>query len=176
MHIRMIVLFFIFHWYFILYSDEVIPPSSQPPAPPERKIASSQPAAVTPAAAPNPPLTRSLYKTLRSTFKPFSSSSSKKLNHAQSTPDLSVLVSENKNDDETSSSLENLSKAYATTNLSQQRPTGSILKRRPQPSAISSQIQEEPVYVSSVSVPLQKGSARSVQSMIRDQDANIPER
>jgi hypothetical protein len=121
-------------------------------------------------------LTHSLYKTLRSSFKPFSSS--KKLNHARSTPDLSSsLVQNNKknDDDASSSSLENLSNKYSSTNLPQQRPTGSILKRRSQ-APRASQVQEEPIYVSSVSVPLQKLDIRSVQSMARDQNSHIPER
>jgi hypothetical protein len=112
-------------------------------------------------------------------MKPFSSSSSssttKKLSHARSTPDLSSIISDNKkkdDDDDTSSSLENLSNTYATINLSQQRPAGSILKRKPPPS----QIHEEPIYISSASVPLHQSTMRSVQSMIRDQSSNIPER
>jgi hypothetical protein len=66
-------------------------------------------------------------------------------------------------------------------NLSeQQRPTGSILKRKPHsskvPSKVPSKVQEEPIYVSSVSVPFQQSANRSVQSMIRDQHINVPER
>jgi len=107
-------------------------------------------------------------------MKPFSSPSIKKLSHAQSTPDLSSILADNKkvDDDDTSSSLENLSNTYSTISSSQQRPTGSILKRRPQPS----QIHEEPIYTSSASVPLQQTAIRSVQSMIRDQNINKPER
>jgi hypothetical protein len=165
-----------FHRYFTHSSDEVIPPSQPPPAPPERKITPvSEPVAVKPATIPSPSLTRSLYKTLRSSIKPFSSPSIKKLSHARSTPDLSTIIAANKKDDDedTSSSLENLSNIYSTTNSSQSRPAGSILKRRPQPPP---QIHEEPIYISSASVPLQQSTIRSVQSMIRDQNTNIPER
>ncbi len=159
-----------FHRYFTHSSDEVIPPSQPPPAPPERKITPvSEPVAVKPATIPSPSLTRSLYKTLRSSIKPFSSPSIKKLSHARSTPDLSTII----DDEDTSSSLENLSNIYSTTNSSQSRPAGSILKRRPQPPP---QIHEEPIYISSASVPLQQSTIRSVQSMIRDQNTNIPER
>lgn len=162
-----------FHEYFIHSSDEVIPPSQPPPAPPERKQTPPQPVAVTPAAVPSPSITRNLYKTLRSSMKPFSSPSLKKLSHARSTPDLSSIISDNKkDDDDTSSSLENLSNTYSTMNLSQKRPAGSILKRKPQPS----KIHEEPIYISSASVPLQQSNIRSVQSMIRDQSINKPER
>jgi hypothetical protein len=97
----------------------------------------------------------------------------KKLSHARSTPDLSSIIIDNKKDeDDTSSSLENLSNTYSTMQLSPQRPAGSILKRRPQ----SSHIHEEPTYVSSASVPLQQSNIRSVQSMIRDQNINKSER
>lgn len=106
-------------------------------------------------------------------MKPLSSPSIKKLNHTRSTPDLSSIISANKKDEEdTSSSLENLSKTYSTINSSQPRPTGSILKRKPQPK----QIHEEPIYVSSASVPLQQSTIRSVQSMIHDQNTHLPER
>ena len=136
----------------------------------------SQPVAVAPSAIPSPSLTRSLYKTLRSSTKPFpSAATKKKLAHARSTPDLSSIVAGNQKDDEdgSSSSLENLSNIYSTINQSQPRPTGSILKRKPPPPA---QTHEEPIYVSSASVPMQQSNIRSVQSMIRDQYTNTPER
>ncbi|CAF2989043.1 unnamed protein product [Rotaria sp. Silwood2] len=155
-------------------SDEVIPSPQPQPPPRERKVSPPKPVSITSATVPNTPLNRNLYKTLRSSFKPFPSE--KKMSHTQSTPDLTSLVSENKNDDDTSSSLENLSNTYSTMNLSQQRPTGSILKRRPPPPPAPSQILEEPIYVSSVSVPLQQTGPRSVQSMIHDKNSNTPER
>ncbi|CAF0930923.1 unnamed protein product [Rotaria sordida] len=158
-------------------SDEVISPPqpSPPPLSPERKITSPQPVVVTSTTIPSTSLNRNPSKTLRSSFKPFPSE--KKIIHAQSTPDLSSLMSENKNDDDTSSSLENLSNTYSSMNLSQQRPTGSILKRpRPPPPPIPSQILEEPIYVSSVSVPLQQAGPRSVQSIIYDRNTNTPDR
>jgi hypothetical protein len=171
MHFPMIFsVCFFFDRYFILSSDEIIPP----PPPPERKIIPPQPVAVEPSTEPKPSTTRSFYKTLRSSFKPLSSS--KKLGHARSTPDLSSLISDNKDNDDandTSSSIENLSKNYSSLNLPQQRPTGSILKRRSQPPSTPKQIQEEPIYISSASVPLQRSGIRSVQSMIRDQNPNI---
>ena len=155
----------------------MIPPSQPiPPPPPERKVTPApQPVAAPPSATiPSPSLTRSLYKSLRSATKPTSSSpSKKKLTHAQSTPDISaILVDNKKDDDDTSSSLENLSNIYSTMNLSQARPAGSILKRKPQ----SKQIHEEPVYVSSASVPLQRSPVRSVQSMIYDTNTKNPAR
>lgn len=144
--------------------------------PPERKITpAAQPVAAAPPSAtiPSPSLTRSLYKSLRSAIKPSSTSSKKKLTHAQSTPDISAILADNKkDDDDTSSSLENLSNTYSTMNSSQPRPAGSILKRTPQPK----QIHEEPVYVSSAGVPLQKSPVRSVQSMIQDQNTKNPAR
>ncbi|CAF3532217.1 unnamed protein product [Rotaria sp. Silwood1] len=158
-------------------SDEVIPSPQPPPPPPERKISPSQPVAAKSITVPNTSSNRSLYKPLRSSFKPFPSE--KKISHTQSTPDLSSLMSDDKNDDDTSSSLENLSNTYAAMDLSQPRPAGSILKRRPPPPPpppAPSQISDEPIYVSSVSVPLQQTASRSVQSMIRDQNSNTPER
>lgn len=169
-----LIFVFFLHQNLIFSSDEVIPPPPPPPAPPERKVTPSHPVAIPSATVTEPLLTRNLYKTLHSSFKPFSSA--KKISHAQSTPDLSSLVSENKNDDDTSSSLENLSNTYVSKNLPEQRPAGSILKRRPKPSSKSSQINEEPIYVSSVSVPMQQSGIRSVQSMIREQNTSIPER
>ena len=179
------VFFVLFHRSFILSSDEVITPPppppppprppSPPPTPPERKMVPPQPVAATPATRSNPLLNDNLYKTLRSSFKSFPSP--KKMSHAQSTPDLSSMASENKNNDDNTSSLqENLSNTYSSMNLTQQRPPGSILKRRPQPSSESSQIHEEPIYVSTVSVPLQQTSVRSIQSMNRDHNATTPER
>lgn len=177
-------LFLLFHHRdrFVTHSsDEVIPPSPQPPPPPERKITSSpQPVAVAAATAaspsktvPNPSLARSLYKSIRSSIKPSSSPTRKKITHAQSTPDISTIAAENKKDeDDTSSSLENLSNIYSTMDLSKPRPTGSILKRKPQPKTI----QEEPTYVSSASVPLNKSPVRSVQSMVHDQNAKVSTR
>lgn len=107
-------------------------------------------------------------------MKPFSSPSLKKLSHARSTPDLSSLLSDNKkaDDEDTSSSLENLSNTYSTTNLSQKRPVGSILKRRAQ----TAQIHEEPIYISSACVPLQRSMMHSTHSTIRDQNINKSER
>ena len=61
-------------------------------------------------------------------------------------------------------------------NVSQPRPAGSILKRRPQPPPPQPKIHEEPVYISSASVPVQQSTMRSVQSMIRDQNSNTPDR
>jgi hypothetical protein len=171
MHYQNTFLLSFFHRYFILSSDEIIPPP-----PPARKTTPPQAVAAAPATLPNPSLAHNLYKTLRSSFKPFPSS--KKLSHARSTPDLSSIIKYNKKDDEedTSSSLENLSNTYASIDLSEKRPTGSILKRRPKPPAIPSKVQEEPIYVSSVSVPFQQTANRSVQSIIRDQNTNVPER
>ena len=160
-------------------APSALPPPLLPPAPPERKMISPKPVAV-----PSP-VNKNATNTLRSSSKPVSPS--KKLSHARSTPDLSSLVSDNDEfkhnpDDDTSSSIENLSNTYSISPAPQKshkqqqqqqqhplRPSGSILKRRSQPPAAQPRAHEEPIYTSSASVPLQRPGVRSVQSMIRDQ-------
>ncbi|CAF0738328.1 unnamed protein product [Adineta steineri] len=154
-------------------SDEVLP---SPPLLPERKHVSPQPMASPTSKDSKSSSRHSLYKTLRSSFKPFSSPSSKKLSHASSTPDLSSVLSDNKNskdDDDTSSSIENLSKHYSSLTIPKQRPPGSILKQRSQPPQHPVHVQEEPIYISSACVPLNKPV---IQSIIRDQNVNVTER
>ena len=56
--------------------------------------------------------------------------------------------------------------------LSKPRPVGSILKRKSQ----LKQVREEPIYVSSASVPLNKSPVRSVQSMVQDQNTKVSPR
>jgi hypothetical protein len=177
------------HRYSILSSDDILPLSQPPaslaaaPSPPERNRSSAKAMSVVPdSTEPSGSLTRHLYKTFRSSFKPFSSG--KKMNHTQSTPDLSSLVENNKNDDDaSSSSLENLSNNYSSIALPEQRPTGSILKRQvqtAQPASVSASTtlksNEEPIYVSSVSVPFQPSSMRSIPSIVRDQNTMNSER
>ena len=156
-------------------------PAPSPPTPPERKgPPSAQPVTTVPSADSSGAITRNLYRTLRPSFRPFTTG--KKLSHTRSTPDLSSLLADNVVDEDTSSSsLENLSKTYTMNPIPQQRPPGSILKRPTQtkPGAASAatiptksvpmKALEEPIFVSSVSVPFQ-------QSPSRDQNTHRTER
>lgn len=126
------------------------------------------------------------YRKLKSSFEEFQTA--KTINHSRSIPDLSALVEVNKNEeDASSSSLENLYNSYSSKTQPEKRSSASIHKRRKQPvsTAIITPIPtklspvksaEDPVYISSASVPLHNLIQRSTQSMIRDSNSNSTDR